>query len=46
MKEAEDASVVLAADVIYGDELTDLLFSTVRGLMSQGREKVERESER
>ncbi|CAA6672563.1 unnamed protein product [Spirodela intermedia] len=40
IEEAEGVSVLLAADVIYGDELTDLFFGIVEGLMSRGSEKV------
>lgn len=42
IEEAEGAAVLLAADVIYGDELTDLFFGIVEGLMARGSEKVER----
>ncbi|KAL9274609.1 Methyltransferase-like protein [Drosera capensis] len=34
------ASLLLAADVIYSDDLTDAFFSTVEKLMSQGSQKV------
>ncbi|XP_031482107.1 protein-lysine N-methyltransferase EFM6 isoform X2 [Nymphaea colorata] len=37
---AEQASLLLAADVIYCDELTDSLFDTLECLMSRGSEKV------
>ncbi|CAN6459658.1 unnamed protein product [Victoria cruziana] len=37
---AEQASLLLAADVIYSDELTDSLFDTLERLMSKGPEKV------
>ncbi|XP_010249758.1 PREDICTED: methyltransferase-like protein 22 isoform X2 [Nelumbo nucifera] len=40
VEEAEGASLLLAADVIYSDDLTDALFNTLEGLMSQGCEKV------
>ncbi|KAI4324731.1 hypothetical protein MLD38_030188 [Melastoma candidum] len=40
VEEAEDASILLAADVIYSDDLTDALFSTLERLMSRGSEKV------
>ncbi|KAK9102627.1 hypothetical protein Sjap_019881 [Stephania japonica] len=38
--EAMGASILLAADVIYSDELTDALFNTLQSLMSQGFPKV------
>ena len=38
--EAEEATVLFAADVIYSDDLTDLFFDTVRKLMSSGAKKV------
>ncbi|XP_043700904.1 methyltransferase-like protein 22 isoform X3 [Telopea speciosissima] len=37
---AQEASLILAADVVYIDDLTDALFNTVEKLMSQGSEKV------
>ncbi|KAM0930313.1 hypothetical protein ACQ4PT_001050 [Festuca glaucescens] len=40
IEEAEKATLLLAADVIYSDGLTDLFFNTVRQLMSRGVEKV------
>lgn len=40
IEEAEGATVLLAADVIYSDELTDSFFSILEGLMSRGSEKV------
>ncbi|KAJ0989494.1 hypothetical protein J5N97_007850 [Dioscorea zingiberensis] len=40
VKEAEDASLLFAADVIYSDELTDSFFNVVERLMSCGSEKV------
>ncbi|XP_039141166.1 LOW QUALITY PROTEIN: methyltransferase-like protein 22, partial [Dioscorea cayenensis subsp. rotundata] len=38
--EAEGASLLFAADVIYSDELTDAFFNIVEKLMSHGSEKV------
>ncbi|KAK9148896.1 hypothetical protein Scep_007653 [Stephania cephalantha] len=38
--EAMGASILLAADVIYSDDLTDALFNTLQSLMSQGFPKV------
>ncbi|KAF5189571.1 Methyltransferase-like protein [Thalictrum thalictroides] len=40
VEEAENASLLLAADVIYSDDLTDALFNTLRILMSRGSSKV------
>ncbi|KAF7111631.1 hypothetical protein CFC21_111618 [Triticum aestivum] len=40
IKEAEQATLLFAADVIYSDDLTDLFFDTVRQLMSSGAKKV------
>ncbi|KAF8027548.1 hypothetical protein BT93_E0451 [Corymbia citriodora subsp. variegata] len=40
VEEAESSSLLLAADVIYSDDLTDALFCTLQGLMSRGSEKV------
>ncbi|WOL17315.1 methyltransferase-like protein 22 isoform X1 [Canna indica] len=40
IEEAESATVLLAADVIYSDELTDSFFSMLEKLMSRGSEKV------
>ncbi|KAM3215027.1 hypothetical protein ACQJBY_067154 [Aegilops geniculata] len=40
IKEAEQATLLFAADVIYSDDLTDLFFDTVRQLMSRGAKKV------
>lgn len=40
VEEAQRASVLIAADVIYSDDLTDALFNALEGLMSQGSEKV------
>ncbi|XP_010906574.1 uncharacterized protein [Elaeis guineensis] len=40
IEEAERATLLLAADVIYSDELTDSLFSILERLMSRGSEKV------
>ncbi|WVZ79266.1 hypothetical protein U9M48_026867 [Paspalum notatum var. saurae] len=40
IEEAEKATVLFTADVIYSDELTDLFFDTVNKLMSSGAKKV------
>ncbi|KAM3297971.1 hypothetical protein ACQJBY_039768 [Aegilops geniculata] len=40
IEEAEQATLLFAADVIYSDDLTDLFFDTVRQLMSRGAKKV------
>jgi hypothetical protein len=40
IEEAEKATLLLAADVIYSDGLTDLFFDTARQLMSRGAKKV------
>ncbi|CAL5039560.1 unnamed protein product [Urochloa decumbens] len=40
IEEAEKATVLFAADVIYSDDLTDLFFDTVKKLMSNGAKKV------
>ncbi|RLM54413.1 hypothetical protein C2845_PM10G16990 [Panicum miliaceum] len=40
IEEAEKATVLFAADVIYSDDLTDLFFDTVKKLMSSGAKKV------
>ncbi|XP_030526157.1 methyltransferase-like protein 22 isoform X3 [Rhodamnia argentea] len=40
VEEAESSSLILAADVIYSDDLTDALFCTLQRLMSRGSEKV------
>ncbi|XP_058115486.1 uncharacterized protein LOC131258283 isoform X2 [Magnolia sinica] len=40
IEEAEGASVILAADVIYSDDLTDAFFNTLAGLMLHGSKKV------
>ncbi|ONK70353.1 uncharacterized protein A4U43_C05F32850 [Asparagus officinalis] len=40
IEEAEGASFLFAADVIYNDELTDSFFSILEKLMSRGSEKV------
>ncbi|KAK9066086.1 hypothetical protein SSX86_015488 [Deinandra increscens subsp. villosa] len=39
-EELERASLLVAADVIYSDDLTDALFRTLERLMSHGIEKV------
>ncbi|XP_071733469.1 uncharacterized protein [Rutidosis leptorrhynchoides] len=40
LEELEKASLLVAADVIYSDDLTDALFSTLKRLMSHGKNKV------
>lgn len=40
VEEAQEASLLLAADVIYSDDLTDAFFSTIERLMCLGSEKV------
>ncbi|GAB2293547.1 hypothetical protein Dimus_027754 [Dionaea muscipula] len=40
VEDANKASVLLAADVIYSDDLTDAFFCTIEKLMSQGSDKV------
>lgn len=40
VKEAQEASLLLAADVIYNDDLTDAFFSTIERLMCLDSEKV------
>lgn len=40
VNEAEGASLILAADVIYSDDLTDAFFNTLERLMSRGAKKV------
>ncbi|KAK3130898.1 hypothetical protein QOZ80_6BG0499400 [Eleusine coracana subsp. coracana] len=40
IEEAEEATILFAADVIYSDDLTDLFFYTVKKLMSSGAKKV------
>ncbi|EMS58163.1 hypothetical protein TRIUR3_10160 [Triticum urartu] len=40
IEEAEQATLLFAADVIYSDNLTDLFFDAVRQLMSRGAKKV------
>lgn len=40
LKEVQRASVLLAADVIYSDDLTDALFHTLKRLMPLGSKKV------
>ncbi|XVF24997.1 hypothetical protein REPUB_Repub13aG0175600 [Reevesia pubescens] len=40
LEEVQKASLLLAADVIYSDDLTDALFGILERLMSQGSEKV------
>ncbi|KAK4267461.1 hypothetical protein QN277_024239 [Acacia crassicarpa] len=40
IEQAENASFLLAADVIYSDDLTDAFFSTLEKLMSRGSRKV------
>ncbi|CAN6194085.1 unnamed protein product [Urochloa humidicola] len=40
IEEAEKATALFAADVIYSDDLTELFFDTVKKLMSSGPKKV------
>ncbi|XP_028756162.1 methyltransferase-like protein 22 isoform X2 [Neltuma alba] len=40
IEQAENASFLLAADVIYSDDLTDAFFNTLKRLMSRGSRKV------
>ena len=40
LEEVQKASLLLAADVVYSDDLTDALFGILERLMSQGSEKV------
>ncbi|XVF86601.1 hypothetical protein PTKIN_Ptkin18bG0055500 [Pterospermum kingtungense] len=40
LEEVRKAALLLAADVIYSDDLTDAFFGILEGLMSQGLEKV------
>ncbi|EXB74490.1 hypothetical protein L484_026184 [Morus notabilis] len=40
VEEAQEASLLVAADVIYSDDLTDAFFSTIESLMCLGSEKV------
>ncbi|KAF3329546.1 methyltransferase-like protein 22 [Carex littledalei] len=40
IEEAERATVLLAADVIYCDKITDVFFANLMKLMSRGSEKV------
>ncbi|XP_021298673.1 methyltransferase-like protein 22 [Herrania umbratica] len=40
LEEVQKASLLLAADVIYSDDLTDALFGILDRLMSQGSKKV------
>ncbi|KAG9450206.1 hypothetical protein H6P81_010171 [Aristolochia fimbriata] len=40
INEAQGASLFLAADVIYSDDLTEALFQTLAELMSKGSQKV------
>lgn len=40
VEEAQGASLLVAADVIYSDDLTDAFFSMLEKFMSQGSEKV------
>ncbi|XP_039027114.1 uncharacterized protein LOC120160858 isoform X2 [Hibiscus syriacus] len=40
LEEVQKASLLLAADVIYSDYLTDALFGILERIMSQGSEKV------
>lgn len=40
LEEAQGASLLVAADVIYSDNLTDAFFNMLEKCMSQGSEKV------
>lgn len=40
LEEVKRAHLLVAADVIYSDDLTDALFSILERLMSLGSEKV------
>lgn len=40
IEDAENATLLVAADVIYSDDLTDAFFSTLERLMSKGSTKV------
>ncbi|KAL6874082.1 hypothetical protein ACP4OV_014164 [Aristida adscensionis] len=40
IEQAEKATILFAADVIYSDDLTDLFFDAVKKLMSTGAKKV------
>lgn len=40
IEDAENASLLLAADVIYSDDLTDAFFCILERLMSRGSTKV------
>lgn len=40
LEEVKSAHLLVAADVIYSDDLTDALFSILERLMSLGSEKV------
>ncbi|KAF5726888.1 methyltransferase-like protein 22 isoform X1 [Tripterygium wilfordii] len=40
VEEVQEASVLVAADVIYSDDLTDAFFTILERLMSLGQEKV------
>lgn len=40
IEDAENASLLLAADVIYSDDLTDAFFTTLERIMSMGSTKV------
>jgi len=44
IEDAENASLLVAADVIYSDELTDAFFSTLERLMSRGSTKVSKQN--
>jgi hypothetical protein len=41
VEEVQGASVIVAADVIYSDDLTDAFFGVLERLMSLGSEKVQ-----
>lgn len=40
VQEAERATFIFAADVVYYDDLTEAFFHTLKNLMSRGSEKV------
>ncbi|GBG75646.1 hypothetical protein CBR_g20274 [Chara braunii] len=40
IQEADEASILLAADVVYDDQITDAFFSLLRKLMPSGSSKV------
>nr|CAG4643460.1 EOG090X0C5G [Ilyocryptus agilis] len=38
--QVEQANIIIAADVVYHDDLTDAFLSTLKNLMSMGRQKI------